>query len=102
MTYESKRWIYHTGVPHFVIYTNRRICEIVAYNSWEPYEVYESEIDSFIPDDQIPTFIVDERVMTDKGDIVTIKYVNENDHHKPYRTSNGFWYTPFNLTKIDY
>lgn len=90
MKYESKRWVYHTGVPHFVIYSNRRICEIVAYNSWEPYEVYESEIDSFIPDDQIPTFIVDERVMTDKGDIVTIKYVNENDHHKPYRTSNGF------------
>lgn len=62
----------------------------------------EDVIEDIYPVEDIPTFTKGQTVVTLTGQITQIACIDEGDYYKRYCNQDDDWFTPFEITEIDY
>lgn len=104
MKYPEKTWIIYQGEPYFIDYYSKFYKKyLLKKHTAREYEIAtEDEIEDIYPVDDIPIYDIGQTVITLTGQITQVTRTDEDDCYKPYFDENNEWYTPFEITNIDY
>lgn len=104
MKYKQEQWVIYRGKPYFIDYYTSYYNKYAIINGTnrEREIVTEDKIEDIYPVEAIPKFNKGQTVITLTGQITQITQVDKGDTYKPYYGRKCDWFTPFEITKINY
>ena len=104
MKYPEKIWVIYQGEPYFIDYYSTSYDKyLLKKNTAREYEVVKEDvIEDIYPVEDIPTFTKGQTVVTLTGQIIQIMCIDEGDYYKRYCNQDNDWFTPFEITAINY